>query len=76
MEQRSSPMDFVWRFLLLACAISILFPLIWVLYQSLKTNIEFFQDIWALPQHWKWSNYSKAWNSYDCLLYTSPSPRD
>lgn len=57
--------DYVWRFVLFLCALSILFPLVWVLYQSLKTNVEFYQDVWALPELWKWSNYAKAWVSYE-----------
>ncbi|QNK56292.1 carbohydrate ABC transporter permease [Paenibacillus sp. PAMC21692] len=65
MEQKASSMDYVWRFILLVCASTILFPLIWVLYQSLKTNVEFFQDVWAFPKQMNWGNYVRAWTSYE-----------
>ncbi len=41
--------------------LTVLLPLFWIFYQSLKTNQEFFADIWAFPEHLKWSNYEKAW---------------
>jgi len=30
----------------------------------LKTNQEFFQDVWALPEVLKWDNYKNAWEKY------------
>lgn len=42
-------------------AASVVFPLAWVVYTSLKTNQEFFLNAWALPQTWQWSNYVTAW---------------
>lgn len=51
--------------LLLLWAVTIIFPVVWLLYESLKTNREFFQDIWALPEKLNWVNYKKAWISYD-----------
>lgn len=57
-------MDVVWRILLYAWSLTIIFPLIWVIYESLKSNPEFYQDIWALPSEWKWQNYTKAWSQY------------
>lgn len=65
MTERRTLMDGIWRILLFLWAVSILFPVIWILYQSVRTNPEFFQDIWALPTDIKWSNYSEAWNNYD-----------
>lgn len=57
--------DTLWRLLLLLFALSIIGPLLWILYESLKTNQEFFQDIWSLPATWKWENYAKAWNAFN-----------
>ncbi|CAM3404163.1 carbohydrate ABC transporter permease [Marinicrinis lubricantis] len=57
--------DFILRLLLLLWAITVIFPVIWLLYESLKTNPEFFQNIWALPEKWNWVNYKHAWESYD-----------
>jgi raffinose/stachyose/melibiose transport system permease protein/N-acetylglucosamine transport system permease protein len=49
--------------LLLAYAISLIYPFIWMLINSLKSNKEFFQDIWSLPRQWQWKNYTDAWES-------------
>ncbi|RAV22541.1 carbohydrate ABC transporter permease [Paenibacillus contaminans] len=65
MEERRTLMDWVWRLLLLLWALSIIFPVVWILFQSLRTNAEFFQDIWALPSKLHWSNYTKAWIGYN-----------
>lgn len=43
-------------------AVSILFPLLWTLYVSLKSNQEFFQNIWALPKSLHFDNYERAFN--------------
>lgn len=61
MIERRTAIDWIWRIVLVAWSLSVLFPLVWVLYQSLKTNREFFQDVWALPHVWKWANYRSAW---------------
>jgi raffinose/stachyose/melibiose transport system permease protein/N-acetylglucosamine transport system permease protein len=41
-------------------AVTLVFPYIWMLINSLKTHQEFFQDIWGLPKSWMFSNYSEA----------------
>ena len=64
MKEKRTFMDVIWRLVLFVWALTILFPLVWVLYESLKSNAEFFMDIWALPKELRWQNYSKAWNSY------------
>lgn len=57
--------DGLWWIVLLLCALSVLFPLVWIFYQSLKTNREFFQDVWALPELLRWTNYKSAWTGYN-----------
>ena len=47
---------------LYAWSLTILFPLVWVIYESLKAILSF-KDIWA-PSEPRWQNYSKAWNQY------------
>ncbi|MFD0871564.1 Inner membrane ABC transporter permease protein ycjP [Chlamydia abortus] len=64
MKEKRTWLDVVWRIILYLWALTILFPLVWVIYESLKSNPEFFQDIWALPTELKWGNYLKAWNQY------------
>lgn len=58
---RWTPGDILIRLLLLAWAIGILGPIIWIGYSSLKTNIEFFQSTWSLPESPQFENYAKAW---------------
>ncbi|GIP39089.1 sugar ABC transporter permease [Paenibacillus sp. J31TS4] len=64
MIEKHTYMDVIWRVVLYVWALTIILPLIWVIYESLKSNPEFFQNIWALPSKIHWSNYSKAWTQY------------
>lgn len=64
MTERRSIGDVWWYTILLIWSATILFPLIWVFYESLKTNQEFFQDVWKLPSKLEWGNYKKAWEQY------------
>lgn len=64
MTERRSGIDVFWWLVLAACALAVLFPLIWIVYQSLKTNREFFQDVWSLPETIRWINYKSAWEKY------------
>ncbi|MEF3310932.1 carbohydrate ABC transporter permease [Paenibacillus sp. GYB004] len=64
MLERRSLMDVVWWIVLAAWSLTILFPIGWVLFESLKTNQEFFQNIWSIPEVLKWSNYKDAWVKY------------
>ncbi len=64
MAERRTLADGFWRGILFLWALSILFPVAWIFYQSLRTNVDFFQNIWALPSTLNWSNYTKAWNGY------------
>ena len=40
----------------------ILYPLIWMVLSSLKTEREFFRNIWGLPKEFQFQNYAKAWD--------------
>lgn len=50
------------RAILLTWSVCVLFPLIWVLYTSFKSNQEFYASVWALPKIWRLENYEYAWN--------------
>ncbi|WP_214626627.1 carbohydrate ABC transporter permease [Paenibacillus agaridevorans] len=52
-------------------ALSLIFPFLWTLYNSFKTNREFFAEggVWSLPQQWMVSNYAKVWNEYNMVTY-------
>lgn len=64
MKEKKTVVDAWWYAVLLIWSVSILFPLIWVFYESLKTNQEFFQGVWSLPGDPRWSNYGDAWKEY------------
>jgi raffinose/stachyose/melibiose transport system permease protein/N-acetylglucosamine transport system permease protein len=38
-------------------AASLIFPFLWLLNNSLKTNQEFFGNVWSLPKDWLFTNY-------------------
>ena len=45
---------------LITLAISIMVPLTWVFFASLKTNAEFYASPWALPKSFHWQNFVDA----------------
>lgn len=51
------------RVILAAWTLTILFPLVWVIYTSFKNNAEFYADVWALPKVLRFENYEFAWNT-------------
>lgn len=50
------------RISLILWSLVVAFPIIWVLYTSLKTNKEFFASPWGLPAQPQWINFVNAWN--------------
>lgn len=76
----SSPrlMNSLWRrigygllyFVLILAAVIQIFPLIWLLFFSLKDNQEVFNmSPFALPMDPKWENYAKVWTEGNINLY-------
>ena len=49
-------------FLLILVAV-ILFPVCWLVLNSLKTNQEMFLNSLSLPKKWMFENYVTAWNT-------------
>lgn len=50
-------------FMYLWCAFS-LFAFLWIVLSSLKTNREFFENAWGLPEKLQWVNFQKVFSSY------------
>ncbi|MGO4595612.1 carbohydrate ABC transporter permease [Leifsonia sp. 2TAF2] len=50
----------VWT-LLVALAVIVLYPLLWMVTNALKTNAELFGNPFALPTEWLWRNFASAW---------------
>lgn len=47
----------------------VLYPMLFLLFTSLKTNKEFFTNLFFLPKNYEWANYYKAWNIGKIGLY-------
>jgi ABC-type glycerol-3-phosphate transport system permease component len=61
MKEKITASNVITIILLFLWGLGIIFPLIWILFQSLKTNQEFFQSVWNFPQKLQWRNYIMAW---------------
>ena len=59
---------FLFLFMLLTFFISV-YPLLWVVIQSLKTETEFLESIWTLPARLNFQNYATAWNDAGMSRY-------
>jgi raffinose/stachyose/melibiose transport system permease protein len=47
---------------LICLGIVVLYPLLWMALSGLKNNAQIFDNPFALPLTWTWSNYVTAWN--------------
>ena len=50
------------RAFLVALAVVVIYPLLWMLLNGVKSNAELFANPFALPVAWRWENYATAWN--------------
>jgi raffinose/stachyose/melibiose transport system permease protein len=48
--------------LLIVLAVAIIYPLLWMVLNGFKSNLELFGDPWGLPSTWRWENFGKAWS--------------
>ena len=60
--RRFSPGTYLVMAILLLLTI---YPMIWMLFGSLKPLGEFYTNIWGWPRTWDWSNFSQAWDNVD-----------
>ncbi|WP_261806722.1 carbohydrate ABC transporter permease [Lapidilactobacillus luobeiensis] len=62
--RRNHLINATWRYILLiVTAIIMIYPIIWLLGASFKTNAEIFGSIGFLPKHFDWSSYVKGWKT-------------
>jgi raffinose/stachyose/melibiose transport system permease protein len=47
---------------LIAFAVAIIYPLLWMALNGFKSDAELFGDPWGLPTTWRWENFAKAWS--------------
>jgi ABC-type glycerol-3-phosphate transport system permease component len=50
-----------------------IYPLLWVLIQSFKTEANFLADPWGLPESWNVANYASAWSNANFGTYYNNS---
>ena len=46
-------------------AVTLVFPFVWMLFNSVKSNQEYFQNIWAFPQSFHIENYTNVLLNYE-----------
>jgi N-acetylglucosamine transport system permease protein len=47
--------------LLILWTVLVVFPLLWLVYSSFKTNQELYASVWGLPTRLEWGNLARAW---------------
>lgn len=57
--------DAVWRLVIYAVlgffALQTVYPIVWMIFGSLKTNDDLFTNVWGPPRILQWANYAEAW---------------
>lgn len=78
MKTKNFLIDFITHFILIAVALTCLFPVFWMISSSLKTQDEIFTKMSFIPSHFNWSNYAIAWTKAEfgkyflnSLIYTA-----
>jgi len=61
------------RILLLIYTMITLYPLLWNIMNSFRTNFEILMDRSALPTHFAWENYQRAWEAANMGAYLGNS---
>ncbi len=63
MNKKQSLFQIILFGIMLIFAFISIYPLIWVVIQSFKTETEFLSSIWTLPQNLRLKNYDYVWNT-------------
>ena len=58
---RYNVFDYLIRLVFLLYSIIVIYPVLWTILSSFKTNQEFYKDAWALPKNIHFENYISAW---------------
>lgn len=60
----------IWVYIAMSiCALTVLLPLVWLLFSSLKSQADLTMNTWGPPKAWVFSNYAKAWEGSRISLY-------
>ena len=53
---------------LIICLLLCVYPLIWMVFGSLKTTTDFYTNVWGPPVQFIWENYVEAWRRADMTI--------
>lgn len=70
---RFTPTTIVVLAVLALHVVIVIFPFVWMIYSTFKTNREFMRSVWALPQDWSFDAYVSAWSNGALGTYTMNS---
>lgn len=48
---------------LITFVVIIVYPVVWMIFASFKSQTEIVTNIWGLPTVWQWENYTSAWEN-------------
>lgn len=63
-------------FVFLIYAITLVYPFVWMLINSLKTSVDFYKDVFGLPQQWQFSNWYDAIFTFKVTAGSGGSARE
>ena len=53
---------------MIVCLLLCVYPLIWMVFGSLKTTTDFYTNVWGPPVEYIWENYAEAWRRADMTI--------
>lgn len=62
-NQESRLTNFLTQLALGLWAVAVIFPMLWLIFSSFKTDQELFFSPWAPPKVLQWDNFARAWTS-------------
>lgn len=55
----------IYHLFIIALGLLMIYPVLWMIFGSLKTNQEILQNTYQLfPKEWKWENYATGWKGF------------
>ncbi len=61
--EASKKMKWIAQTIMVICTAIVIYPLLFMIFTSLKSNKEFFVNLFGLPKEPQWINYLNAWNT-------------
>ena len=65
---RASVRGVIKHVIMIAAAILMIYPLLWMVVSSLRSNNEIFTNPSIIPNHFDWQNYTAGWNALSSPL--------